>query len=503
VVIGQAGGKTISAAAIRSAEGRGRAAEAAIFGLFVIGLAWVPFWEGSNQPAAWGINAVLFAGIAAIFEVLLLVRGEPHPVALHAIALPAALFALVISWIYVQTLTWPASPIAHPVWGMAADVLGRRLAGSVSVDRDLTNLALLRLITAALVFWSALQLCRNGAFARLLFKSIAGIGGAYAAYSLIAFSLPSARLPWLSDAAGVGPTSSTFFNRNSFAAYAGLGLIAVCGLGVQLYRAEVSARAVNLRLAVAAVIEAAGRIGAFVIGTGFLIAVALLLTGSRGGVIATGMGLVVLAGLTSRRGRRRVIPRAVLGVLACLAAAVLLLVFGDPVVATLQQRGLEDVNRLAVYLLTIGSIADRPIFGHGYGSFSDVFPMYRDRSISVDGVWLQAHDTYLELFQGLGLVFGSMLLAGVLLLVWRCVGGAMTRRENQAIPRAAAAAAVLVGVHSLVDFSLQIQAVTLTFASMLGAGVAQAKSSRAGLQHQQPSSSRSGTSDPPGSRRKL
>jgi O-antigen ligase len=135
-----------------------------------------------------------------------------------------------------------------------------------------------------------------------------------------------------------------------------------------------------------------------------------------------------------------------------------------------------------VYWLTLGSITDRPMLGHGYGTFVDIFPMYRDRSISVEGFWEQAHNTYLEIFQGLGLVFGSMLLASVLLLVWRCVQGAMTRRENATMPRVAAAAAALVGIHSLVDFSLQIQAVALTFAAMLGAGVAQAKSSRVALQ---------------------
>jgi hypothetical protein len=37
----------------------------------------------------------------------------------------------------------------------------------------------------------------------------------------------------------------------------------------------------------------------------------------------------------------------------------------------------------------------------------------------------------------------------------------------------AASIAFLVGVHSLADFSLQVQAVALTFIAVLGAGVAQ------------------------------
>src|SRR5438046_3142825 len=133
---------------------------------------------------------------------------------------------------------------------------------------------------------------------------------------------------------------------------------------------------------------------------------------------------------------------------------------------------------MAVYLITLWSILDAPVLGHGYGTFIDVFPIYRDHSIGSIGVWEQAHNTYLEIFQGLGLVFGSMLVACVLLFMLRCVRGATTRQENVTVPRVVVSAACLVGVHALVDFSLQIQAVTLTFMAVLGAGVAQSESSR-------------------------
>ena len=89
-----------------------------------------------------------------------------------------------------------------------------------------------------------------------------------------------------------------------------------------------------------------------------------------------------------------------------------------------------------------------------------------------------AHNTYLEVLQGLGLIFGSMLLASVSVMVWRCVKGVATRQVNETVPAVAASAAVVLGVHSLVDFSLQIQAIAITFMALLGAGVAQSESSR-------------------------
>jgi hypothetical protein len=93
----------------------------------------------------------------------------------------------------------------------------------------------------------------------------------------------------------------------------------------------------------------------------------------------------------------------------------------------------------------------------------------------------KAHSTYLELFQGLGAVFGGLLVLSVAVLVLKCIRGAARRAQSSTVPVVATAVACLVGVHALVDFSLQIQAVTLTSAAILGAGVAQSESSRTDL----------------------
>jgi len=61
------------------------------------------------------------------------------------------------------------------------------------------------------------------------------------------------------------------------------------------------------------------------------------------------------------------------------------------------------------------------------------------------------------------------------------VKGAIMRRQNNMIPAVAASVSFLVGAQSLVDFSLQIQSIALTFAALLGAGVAQSASSKENL----------------------
>jgi O-antigen ligase len=465
-----------------TAAKRGDHIEPLTFWLFVAGLAWLPLWYGSNDLVAWGINAVLFPGLAASYEISILVRGRGHPVAIRHIGMPAALFAAVVGWIFLQTMTWEHGAYVHPIWGMASEALAHSLPPSISVNRDLTILALIRLITAASVFWLALQLCRNAERARRLIEAIAVIGCLYAGYGMLALASTVGRLPWLETPATAGLVTATFVNHNSYATYAGLGMIAICGLILRLYRRQFIRSQGSRRLTIAILLETTGRSGAALLGGAFLLMVAILLTGSRGGVIAVSIGLIVLCTLTMMRPNWHGQKSLIVGMCGASLALATLFAFGDIFLGALAERGFDDSNRIAIYLITLRSILDAPLSGFGYGTFADVFSMYRDRSLSVQGAWQQAHNTYLEIFQGLGLVFGSMLVGGVLLLVLRCFRGAVSRVENAMVPCVAASMACMVGAHALVDFSLQMQAVTLTFVAALGAGVAQSESSRSALE---------------------
>jgi O-antigen ligase len=453
--------------------------ERAVLWAFIAGLAWCPFWLSRNILLVWGINAVLFPGLVAIYELSLLIRGERHPVAIWQIKAPAVLFGAVVLWILIQNATWTPDWWHHPIWQMTADALDQPVDGSISVDRELTSLALLRLITAASVFWIALQLCRDASRAGLLLWSIAVITCAYATYGLVAFGLTPGRILWFENPYYHVFVNSTFINPDSFAAYAGTGFIAFCGLILRLYRNEFASVGGSIRFRIATFIEVTGQKGVALLGGAFVTLVALLLSGSRGGIAATVMGLLVLAALTLRlRKHQFAEQREAIIVVGVLLVAATFLVFGDVAAGKIARQGFRDEGRMAVYPIVIRSILDAPVLGYGYGTFKDVFPMFRDQSVSTSGAWQLAHNTYLEVLQGLGLVFGSMLVTSLGVLVLRCVKGATTRRMNETLPCVAASVAVLLGVQSLVDFSLQIQAIAITFMALLGAGVAQSESSR-------------------------
>ena len=273
--------------------------------------------------------------------------------------------------------------------------------------------------------------------------------------------------------------TSTFVNQNHYSTFAGIGLIAgVAGL-LRLYRRELGRSGRLWRLKIATLINTTGSKAALPLAFAAVIMTSLLLTGSRGGIIATALGLFALFVLNVRKGAGGFAPKRGIGPFVCSAR-------GSHCICGFQRRvcrtdlgsnGLHDAGRPVVWILTIRSILSAPLLGYGYGTFSAVFPMFRDDSIGVFGIWDKAHNTYLEIFQGLGLLFGAMLIACVAVLVWECVKGARTRRRDATIPAIAASVSLLVGAHALVDFSLQLQAVTLTYMAVLGAGVAQASDS--------------------------
>jgi O-antigen ligase len=452
--------------------------ERALLWAFIGGLAWCPFWFGGSVLLAWGINAVLFPGLVVIYELSLLIRGGRHPVGIRQIKLPAALFAAVVLWILIQNATWTPDWMHHPIWQMTADELGRPVQGSISVDRELTSLALLRLVTAASVFWLALQLCRDAQRARFLLWSIAAITCVYAAYGLFDLALIPGHVLWFKNPYGYGRVTSTFVNPDSFSAYAGIGVIVFCGVILSLYRDEFAAGGGSIRFRIANFIEVTGQRGVVLFAGAFVTAVALLLTASRGGIASTAFGLFVMGALTLRRRKQQFAQSAMIIVVGALLVGAIFLFFGDVVLGKISQLGFRDQGRIGLYVITIRSILAVPWLGYGYGTFVDVFPMFRDQSMPTYGQWTAAHNTYLETFQGLGLIFGPMLVASVAVLVWRCVKGVATRQMNETLPCVAAGVAFLLGAHALVDFTLQLQAIAITFMALLGAGVAQSESSR-------------------------
>ncbi len=169
-------------------------------------------------------------------------------------------------------------------------------------------------------------------------------------------------------------------------------------------------------------------------------------------------------------------------VVSILAIAVLMLgvveLSGARLMGRLLKQGLETDARFETYARTWEAVRDYLYLGSGLGTFQDVFTAYRLELSPGRQVWDKAHNDYLELLLGLGLPAATLVLLSFAGLFFRAIRGFFARHRDAHYAAIAASACVLVSLHSLVDFSLQIQANALAFALLLGLGLAQSWSTQ-------------------------
>lgn len=445
----------------------------------LLALAWVPFRFGSNHLVAWGINAALFGLLTIAFEIGLLSSGVRHPVAPRRIWWAIMLFAGLVAWILFQLSPWAPPSWQSPFWQLTADSFAQipdvgPVEGRISVTPDQGILGLVRLLTIASAFYLGLQLCRDRRRAELFLRVMVVVVAAYSTYGLIQLMFFPNTLLWIEKPAYRDFVTSTFINRNSFATYAGIGLIIAVGLLIEVYRRVSAGRNAPLNLRIATFMEASAR--ALPLGAAAaVITIALLLTASRAGVMSTAIGVLILLTLVIALDRRRMTVLAV-AMIALVMIATAMMSYGDALVERLAET--DPAMRLAVTLRTFEASLDALWTGHGYGSFDSLYATYRDTDFKVFVHWDKAHNTYVELLFELGLPATLALAAIVVGIIVLMFANLLSRQSKPILSLIALSVSVQVLLHATVDFSLQIQAVAITFWSLLGAGLAQSWSAQ-------------------------
>jgi O-antigen ligase len=141
----------------------------------------------------------------------------------------------------------------------------------------------------------------------------------------------------------------------------------------------------------------------------------------------------------------------------------------------LEETPLDFATRLALYRDTIAMILARPFLGHGAGTFADAFPLFHSAAVSSNVVWNRAHNVYLQAAAELGLPAFFAFAAYILWWLAKIFAPVQARSRPAPVAIAAIGAAVVVAIHSLFDFSLQIQAVALLMLVLGGAGFGEAR----------------------------
>jgi hypothetical protein len=454
-----------------------------VFRLMLFSVLLAPFPFASVLPWGWGL---LMASVGVSLAGWFYCYGQGSVAITLRPWQVTLLFApplVALLWCLVQAGTFAPANWNNPVWHEASLALGISLPGHISLTPDRTLTLASRLCLYGGVFWLAANLGRDPANAR---KAVAYFSWAvtlYAAYGLLIFFAGNHSILWTSKFAYLDDLTSTFVNRNNYATFAGLGLICVVARGfISLHDYLNTSR--NKLERMRNFIAFMEKKGAIYLGQVFVIFSSLLLSHSRAGLAATMFGVLALfvAFAFSKIGARRSktesgsklpmrVALAFLGVVMLFYAA-----SGQGIDARLGATDLGVEERPLVYHLTMEAISDQPLLGGGLGSFESVFRLYR--TAKVLSIYDYAHDTYLETTLELGLLATLLLAVPIVAAFVECVRGIRVRRKDLLSPCVGIGASTLVWLHAVVDFSIQIPAVAVSYALLMGLAVAQSRSSR-------------------------
>lgn len=198
----------------------------------------------------------------------------------------------------------------------------------------------------------------------------------------------------------------------------------------------------------------------------------LLLSGSRGGLVALFAEIILLVLLTSKaKGTKSLLLKVTLSLALVIAAvAGAIFVGGDTSLTRFSEvAGSDDItsSRTQIWSVTIKVITHNLPFGAGLGAFPQAYTQF-DPAGGYERVE-QAHNDYLQVLADAGIIGGVL---GGLFLFWfvregvRNSAGSNQFRRGAAVGAFAGCFAIL--IHSLFDFVLHITAVSVMFLTLLG-----------------------------------
>ena len=352
-----------------------------------------------------------------------------------------------------------------PLGGMGgSDAIGgltNSTANTLTLDPYATRFALIQLGSLLIYFCATLVFMDSPARLRLVVRVITVFGFLLALYGMFQYFLNPAQIYWFRQpkyAVPFGP----FINRHHFAAYMELTLALPLGLLVS------GAVAVERRL-----------LYLFAI---MIMSAALVLTGSRGGILSLGaevLFIAAIAGLVRRKDKREAdeaeaaesrvraaLVRVSLG-FALVAALLVGAVFlgGEESLARLFGTVNADdptSGRTQFWQGTWEVIKHHPWLGAGLGAFSLAYTRY---DVLNGATRLeQAHNDYLQILADAGLAGGVL----GLIFLFALFRHGVARLNSQDKFRRGVAAGALAGcfavlVHSFFDFSLHMTSNALLF----------------------------------------
>ena len=198
---------------------------------------------------------------------------------------------------------------------------------------------------------------------------------------------------------------------------------------------------------------------------------ALLLSGSRGGLVAVIAEIILLVILTTKlKGTKSLLLKTGLSlVLVVAAVGGAIFVGGDTSLTKFAEKAAsEDISssRFHIWDVTLKVIAEHLPFGTGLGAYTQAYTKFD--TLSGQDLVEQAHNDYLQIVSDAGIV--GLVLGGAFLFLFfregvRNIQSSNTFRRGVATGAFAGCFAIL--IHSVFDFVLHITAISVMFLTLM------------------------------------
>lgn len=428
------------------------------------------------------LDGAVFYGLIVVLAFTAIPYGTVEPWS-HAV-FESAIFVLTLLWVIEGLLagSWGLGKLNlfYPLIALMAfavlqslswstiEVAGMKVQNSISADPFESWVFALRLSALTLAGILAVRFTRTLTRLSTLVHAIVLAAVITAIFGILRQAMQHEQ-GFLLPALHVDGGFAQFINRNHFAflVEAALGLL----VGVAFFR---EGRHERLLVYLSAIL---------------LLWVALVMSRSRGGLLAVTVQVICAASLfihsRYRRstqgkgspGRRRAIVATVVTIIAMVAITISGVVWlgGDQLTTGVETASIEmghanlaheGTRRSDFWRATWQMARAHPLAGAGLGGYWAEIPLYHDAS----GLQTpqQAHNDYLELLASGGVIGAAIFIwFGVLLIK----AGRRVARNYSDFQRAAAYGAVLgivgIGVHSLVEFGLHITINAMVFMLLL------------------------------------
>jgi O-antigen ligase len=426
------------------------------------------------------LDRIIFVDLLATTSLSVLAFGAVEPWSIAIFELNALLVAVLLALRFVSDphLDWKRLRIAMPVFtllllavvqiiqfgsGALTDApenqgLAELAARTLSLDPQATRETAVKLLALAIYFVAAITTLRKSQRQRAVFVTLTVFGFAVSVFAIVQRLTYNGRLYWVRPVSDYIAPYGPYGNYNHFAGF--IELILPLPFAYLLFaRNRVELRVLWLFAVV-------------------MMAVAVVFSLSRGGMLAIGIEMLVLLILAAtNRGevnddrRTKTSNKPVIAVVFIAIIAIALWIGYEPLVQrfNLTREGAEEhsvVTRREYWRASWRMFLDRPVYGVGLGAFPAVYPAYGRSSAKFERVE-QTHNDYLQLLTDAGLIgciLGLWFLFEIIRIArrqWPML--ATARSRDRAIVIGGYTAALGLLIHSFTDFNLQIAANALLF----------------------------------------